>query len=42
MAGYSKTPLVQRLGLKNAMMFCAKNPPDEYKDLISPLPEGTT
>lgn len=40
MAGYSQTPLVKKLGLKERAMACILNPPDKYFDAIAPLPEG--
>lgn len=42
MAGYSGTPLVKKLGIKSHFRLYLKNPPSNYGDLISPLPEGVT
>lgn len=39
MAGYSQTPLIRRLGLKDGSA-CVVNPPDNYFDLIAPLPDS--
>ncbi len=39
MAGYSGTPLNKKLGIKPGHRLYVKNPPDNYLDLISPLPE---
>jgi hypothetical protein len=38
MAGYSKTALAQKLGIKPAMKVAALNPPDGYRELLAPLP----
>lgn len=38
MAGYSGTPLVKKLGIKAEFKLYAKNPPDNYLELIDPLP----
>ena len=40
MAGYSGTPLVKKLGIKTNSRLYAKNPPENYADLIAPLPEN--
>ena len=40
MAGYSGTPLVKKLGIKTNSRLFAKNPPENYADLIAPLPEN--
>lgn len=39
MAGYSGTPLVKKLGIKPGFRLYAKNPPENYGNLIAPLPE---
>src|ERR1051326_1204343 len=39
MAGYSKTPLAQKLGIKAGMKVVALNPPVGYRKLLAPLPE---
>ncbi|MFL6519171.1 MAG: DUF3052 domain-containing protein [Chthoniobacterales bacterium] len=38
MAGYSKTPLAQKLGIKPGMKVAALNPPRGYSKLLAPLP----
>lgn len=40
MPGYSKTPLSKKLGLKENMICKVINPPDNYLDLLHPLPGG--
>jgi hypothetical protein len=40
MAGYSGTPLVKKLGLKEGFRLCVIHEPVEYWNWISPLPEG--
>ncbi len=40
MAGYSGTPLVRKLGLKEGFRIFVRNSPVEYKTLIGALPEG--
>lgn len=40
MSGCSATPLVRKLGIKPGFRLCLKNAPDDYSDLVSPLPEG--
>ena len=40
MAGYSGTPLVQKLGIKGGMTVVVLGGPDELTDTISPLPSG--
>jgi hypothetical protein len=39
MAGYSSTPLVNKLGIKPSFTIHLITPPDEYLSWISPLPE---
>ena len=39
MAGYAKTPLVKKLGIKAGFKIYAKNPPVNYLALIDPLPK---
>jgi hypothetical protein len=41
MAGYSGTPLVKKLGLKEGFRLYVVHEPVEYWSWISPLPEGT-
>lgn len=38
-AGYSGTPLVKKLGLKEGSAFFVHHPPDGYFDWLFPLPE---
>ena len=38
MAGYSKTPLPQKLGIKPGIKVAALNPPPGYRKLLAPLP----
>ena len=38
MAGYSKTPLAQKLGIKPGTKVAALNPPAGYRKLLAPLP----
>ena len=40
MAGYSKTPLVGKLGIKPGYVLHPVNAPADYLDLLEPLPEG--
>ncbi len=40
MAGYSGTPLAQKLGIKPGMIVVAINPPDNYRKLLEPVPSG--
>ena len=39
MTGYSGTPLVKKLGIKPGFRLYAKNPPENYWELIAPLPD---
>lgn len=41
-AGYSKTPLIRKLGIKSGYSVRFVNQPDHYSDLIGPLPEDVT
>jgi len=41
-AGYSKNPLIVKLGLKPGMMARFVNPPANYLDLLGPLPDAVT
>lgn len=36
--GYSGTPLVKKLGIKEGFTILAVNPPEDYESLVSPLP----
>ena len=39
-SGYSGTPLVRKLGYKPGMRVRFLHAPDDYMDLLGPLPEG--
>ena len=41
-AGYSGTPLAKKLGIKEGSTVFVVNPPDDYADLLAPLPAGAT
>ena len=38
-AGYSGTPLAKKLGIRNGSRLLPVNPPDNYAQLLEPLPE---
>lgn len=40
MVGYSGTPLVKKLGIKEGYILYVFNPPKDYFDWLSPLPDG--
>jgi hypothetical protein len=40
MAGYSGTPLVKKLGVKENSVMYVYDPPKDYFDWLSPLPKG--
>jgi hypothetical protein len=40
MAGYSKTPLVRKLGIRQGARVKTKSAPSDYLELVSPLPAG--
>ena len=42
MAGYSKTPLAGKLGIKPGVEIQIVQAPEDYLRLIEPLPEGVT
>jgi hypothetical protein len=42
MAGYSKTPLAQKLGIKPGAKVAALNPPAGYRKLLAPLPAAVS
>jgi len=42
MAGYSKTPLAQKLGIKPGTKVAALNAPAGYRKLLAPLPAGVS
>jgi hypothetical protein len=39
-AGYSGTPLARKLGIKAGMTVLLAGEPDDYRNLLAPLPEG--
>jgi hypothetical protein len=39
-AGYSGTPLVKKLGIREGMILALLDAPDGYPDLLGPLPKG--
>ncbi len=39
-AGYSGTPLAQKLGIKDGARVFLWDAPSEYRDLVAPLPPG--
>ena len=41
-AGYSKTPLVKKLGIKPGFKLFFANPPDNLQTLLGKLPENVT
>ena len=41
-AGYSGTPLPKKLGIAAGLRVVALNPPRDYRNLVSPWPEGAT
>ena len=41
-AGYSKTPLVRKLGIKPGLKIHFSNPPDNLQSLLGELPDKTT
>ena len=42
MAGYSKTPLAQKLGIKTRAKVAALNAPTGYRKLLAPLPAAVS
>ncbi len=42
MAGYSGTPLAQKLGIKPGQLLVTFNAPKDYAKLIAPLPKDVT
>ncbi len=42
MAGYSQTPLIQKLGIKPGDNLLIKHEPAPYWEWVSPLPEGAS
>jgi hypothetical protein len=39
MAGYSGTPLPQKLGIKEGFTLCVRGAPKKYSDIVAPLPK---
>jgi hypothetical protein len=39
MAGYSGTPLAKKLGIKPGTTLLLLNPPDDYRELLAPIPD---
>lgn len=42
MAGYSKTPLAQKLGIKTGAKVVVLGAPADYRKLLSPLPQSVS
>jgi hypothetical protein len=42
MAGYSGTPLASKLGVKPGMVLRTVNAPENYRELLAPLPDGAS
>src|ERR1700757_5205836 len=42
MAGYSGTPLAKKLGIKPDWLLYVENGPEDYLQLLDPLPGGVT
>ncbi|WP_417465961.1 DUF3052 domain-containing protein [Kordiimonas sp.] len=42
MAGYSGTPLIKKLGIKDGFRIQTRNAPAHYGELLGPLPVGVT
>lgn len=41
-SGYSGTPLAKKLGIKNGFEVFTVNAPDNYADLLEPIPDSVT
>lgn len=41
-SGYSGTPLVKKLGIRKSDRVCLLDEPENYRDLLGPLPDGVT
>lgn len=41
-AGYSGTPLAKKLGIAQGSVVSSSGAPDNYRELLAPLPEGVT
>ena len=42
MSGFSGTPLANKLGIKPGCRLRVTAPPDDYADLVAPLPDGVS
>ena len=42
MPGYSGTPLAKKLGIKEAFRVKTKNAPEDYLDILEPIPDDVT
>lgn len=42
MAGYSGTPLIKKLGIKDGMSIRWHHAPDDYPNLLGPLPDNVS
>lgn len=40
LAGYSGTPLAKKLGIVEGVRVATKNAPDDYEELLKPVPAG--
>ena len=40
--GYSGTPLAKKLGIKDGSYVLTVNAPDDYRELLAPLPDAVT
>jgi hypothetical protein len=41
-AGYSGTPLAKKLGIREGSRLAAVSAPDDFAELLAPLPDGVT
>ena len=41
-AGYSGTPLAKKLGIKEGSVVLTVDPPDNFEQLLDPLPDGVS
>ena len=41
-AGYSGTPLAKKLGIAEGFFVVARHAPDDYEQLLAPMPPGVT
>ena len=41
-SGYSGTPLIKKLGIREGMKVLVLNPPKEYREWLGPLPVGAS